>query len=77
MTMLFLPRWLGGGERPVQVRMVKNNAEHYARVVEWMKEGKVKTVVEQEFELERAAEAFARLKTGRTRGKLVIRVAGE
>ena len=45
MTMLFIPRWLGGGQRNVQVRMVKNNAEHYSQIAEWMEEGKVKTVV--------------------------------
>jgi len=40
-------------------------------------EGKVKAVVEQEFQLSEAAVAFARLKSGRRRGKIVIKVAGD
>ena len=73
--MLMLPTWLGGGKRKAAFVLVKNNAEQYAQIAEMMKEGKVRTVVEKRFELEEAAEAFASLKTGRTRGKLIVKVA--
>jgi len=78
MLKVFLwPSFLGGGQRPFQFVMCKSNAEQYAQIAKWMEEGKVKAVIEQEFELQDAAKAFERLKSGRTRGKLVIKVAGE
>lgn len=77
LKMFMLPAWLGGGRRSVKFVGRKSNAAEYAQIVGWMSEGKVKTVVEKEYELEEAGEAFARLKTGRVRGKLVIKVGDE
>ena len=77
MSIFLLPKFLGGGQRTPKFLMCKSNAIQYAEILGWMKEGKVKTVVEQEFGLDRVGEAFARLKSGRTRGKLVIKVAGD
>ncbi|KAK5119686.1 hypothetical protein LTR85_007262 [Meristemomyces frigidus] len=78
MLKVFLwPRALGGGQRPFQFVTLATSAEQYAHIAKWMQEGKVKAVIEQEFELEEAGKAFERLKSGRTRGKLVIKVAGE
>ena len=77
MAMMFLlPKSLGGGQRTAKLIGRQLNAAHYAELVGWMKQGKVKTIVEQEYKLDRAAEAFTRLKTGRTRGKLIIKVTG-
>jgi NADPH:quinone reductase-like Zn-dependent oxidoreductase len=45
--------------------------------MDWMAEGKLKMVVEKRFELEEAREAFVELQEGRTKGKTVIKVAGE
>ena len=75
--MFLLPTWLGGGKRVAKFVFCQNNAEHLARIAEWMREGKVKTVVEKTYKLEEAAEAFAKLKTGRVRGILVVKVADE
>jgi NADPH:quinone reductase-like Zn-dependent oxidoreductase len=36
--------------------------------------GRLRACIEEEFALERAGEAYARLKGGRTRGKLVVKV---
>ncbi|KAK5132729.1 hypothetical protein LTR08_008695 [Meristemomyces frigidus] len=77
MKVLLWPAVLGGGQRPVQFVTCTTNAEQYAQIGKWMQEGKVKAIVEQEFELEEAGKAYERLKSGRTRGKLVIKVAGE
>ena len=44
-------------------------------VADLMKEGKVKSVIEKVYELKDAGDPFGRLRSGRTRGKLVIRVA--
>lgn len=43
----------------------------------WVKEEKVKAVIDTKFKFEEAREAFERLKTGRSRGKVVVDVAGE
>ena len=75
--MYTLPAWLGGGQRKVKMLGAAANAEQYTQVVEWMKEGKVKAVVEKEFELKDAVEAFQSIKTGHTRGKLILKIAGE
>lgn len=71
------PGWLGGGHRKFFQLMEKPNPQDYNRVAQWMSEGKIKAVIEEEFSLEDAGKAFARLKTGRTRGKLVVKVADE
>jgi NADPH:quinone reductase-like Zn-dependent oxidoreductase len=71
------PRWLGGGHRKYFQLREKQNPQDYKVLAQWMSEGKIKAVIEEEFPLEGVSEAFARLKTGRTRGKLVVRVAGE
>jgi NADPH:quinone reductase-like Zn-dependent oxidoreductase len=43
----------------------------------WMEEGKVKAVIDKKFPFEEAPKTFAKLKTGRTRGKIVVDVASE
>ncbi|KAF5593839.1 zinc alcohol dehydrogenase [Fusarium pseudoanthophilum] len=77
LTISLLPRWLGGGKRKFKYHSVTANRKDFGQVVEWMKDGKVKAVIEEEFGLEDAGRAYARLKEGRTRGKLVVRVVGE
>lgn len=77
LAMFLLPKWLGGGQRTPQFVVCSNQPEHLAHIAKWIKEGKVKTIVEKVYELEEAGEAFARLKTGRVRGKLLVKVAGE
>lgn len=77
MGILLLPRFLGGGQRKIKLIGVQGDLEGSARLAQWVKEGIVKVLVEREYALDEGAEAFARLKQGRTRGKLVIRVAQE
>ncbi|KAF5664656.1 zinc alcohol dehydrogenase [Fusarium circinatum] len=72
-----LPRWLGGGKRKFKYHSVTANRKDFRQIADWMKDGKVKVVIEEEFGLEDAGRAYARLKEGRTRGKLVIRVGDE
>ncbi|KAF7560225.1 hypothetical protein G7046_g3937 [Stylonectria norvegica] len=72
-----LPGFLGGGKRKFLFHSVSANPEHFAQVARWIEEGTVRPVIEEEFALEDAAEAYGRLKSGRTRGKLVVRVGGE
>lgn len=76
MAIFLLPRWLGGGRRTPKFVVLQPKADDYTRIVKWMQEGKVKTVVEDIYELESATAAFNRLKSGRTKGKLIMRVNG-
>ena len=77
LTINLLPRWLGGGKRKFKYHSVTANRKDFGQVTDWMKDGKIKAVIEEESGLEDAGRAYARLKEGRTRGKLVVRVGGE
>lgn len=70
-----IPAWLGGGQRKFTFIARKSDAKHYATIAGWMSEGKLKAVIEKEYPLEEAGDAIARLKSGRVRGKLVVKVA--
>ncbi|KAF4949371.1 hypothetical protein FGADI_8939 [Fusarium gaditjirri] len=77
LTISLLPRWLGGGKRKFKYHSVTANRKDFGQVVDWMKDGKVGADIEEEFGLEDAGRAYTRLKEGKTRGKLVLRVGGE
>ena len=72
---MFWPKFLGGGERKFKFVTCVADGEELKRMVDWMAEGKLKACIEREFELKDAGEAYMRLKSGRTRGKLVVKVA--
>jgi len=73
--MFLLPKILGGGQRPIKWIGAQADTKVFTQLAQWLKEGKIKTYIDQEYELDQAKEAFAKLKTGRTRGKIVIKVA--
>ena len=68
------PGILGGGTRKLDLIQVANKAQDFVQIGEWMKEGKVRAVIDSTWELEDAAKAYAKLKTGRARGKIVVHV---
>lgn len=68
------PTVLGGGRRAYQMLGVKNEREQFVRIAEWMREGKVKPVIDSVFEFRDAPKAYEKLKGGRARGKIVVRV---
>jgi len=72
-----LPGFLGGGKRRLEGFVPASRPEDIAQIGEWMKEGKVKSVIDSKFSYEDVPKAFERLKTGRTKGKIVIDVALE
>ncbi|KAG4253900.1 hypothetical protein FPRO03_06240 [Fusarium proliferatum] len=72
-----LPRWLGGGKRKFKYHSVSANRKDFGQLADWMKEGKVRAIIEEDFGLEDAGRAYTRLKGGMTKGKLVVRVGGE
>lgn len=74
MAIFLLPRWLGGGQRTPKFVSLQPKASDYTQMVEWMQQGKISTVIEETCDMEHAAAALAKLKLGRTKGKLIVRV---
>lgn len=71
---LLVPSFLGGGKRSYQVLITKAVPNDLRQLGALMKEGKIKAVLDEIFDWEDAPRAFEKLKTGRSKGKLVIRV---
>jgi alkaline phosphatase D len=72
-NMLF-PSFLGGGKNSYQLLVTKPSAEHLRQLAELMREGKLRPVVDSVFEWEDAPKAFEKLKSGRSKGKVVVKV---
>lgn len=77
MSKTLWPGWMGGGQRPWEFLGLKSKVEDYAAIGKWMSEGKVKSVVDEVFGMEEKGpvRAFGKLRTGRARGKIVVKVA--
>ncbi|KAF5027139.1 hypothetical protein F66182_765 [Fusarium sp. NRRL 66182] len=74
MTISLLPKWMGGGKRRFKYHSVTANREHFAQVASWIQAKKVQVVIEKEYGLEDAVTAYANLKGGKVRGKLLVHV---
>ncbi|KAI0002841.1 NAD(P)-binding protein [Xylariaceae sp. FL0662B] len=72
---MFLPSFLGNGHRKYETLMLSSKHDDLEKIGNWMKEGKVKPVIDETFEYEDAPKAFERLKAGHAKGKIVIRGA--
>lgn len=72
-----LPGFLGGGKRRWKMIMTAQSHEGLARIGAWMAAGEVRAVIDEVFPFERAAQAYTKLKTGRARGKIVVKVSEE
>ena len=73
------PALLGGGRRKLELLQVKSKEEDLRQIGKWMEQGQdgtrqVRAVIDETFELEDAARAYEKLKTRRTRGKIVVHV---
>ncbi|KAF2716519.1 NAD(P)-binding protein [Polychaeton citri CBS 116435] len=75
LKIFLIPTFLGGGKRKFQMITCASNTEQYNQIAKWMGEGKVKVVIEQELDLSEVGKGYERLKSGRTRGKVVIKVS--
>ncbi|KAL8921014.1 MAG: hypothetical protein Q9208_005905 [Pyrenodesmia sp. 3 TL-2023] len=73
------PGWLGGGKRPWEFLKLQSKVDDYAQIGKWMQEGKVRAVVDEVFDMDDKGpvKAFEKLRTGRARGKIVVKVAEE
>jgi NADPH:quinone reductase-like Zn-dependent oxidoreductase len=72
-----MPGFLGGGKRRYKGFWPEARLDDLGQVMTWMEEGKVRAVIDEKFPFEEAPNAFAKLKTGRARGKVVVDVASE
>lgn len=72
---MLLPSFLGGGSRKFSLAVAKNKHEDLARLGEWIAAGKIKVVVDEVFEFEHAPKAYEKLRTGRARGKIIVKGA--
>jgi len=72
---MLLPGFLGGGKRPYSFISTKNVPRDLMEIAKMMANGKVKAVVQSTYPFEEAPKAFEKLKTGRTKGKIIIHVA--
>ncbi|KAM0322530.1 hypothetical protein ACHAQA_009377 [Verticillium albo-atrum] len=67
-----LPSWLGGAKYTWETQITKNSHEDLVRIAQWMREGKVRTVVDSIFDFEQLPAAFSRLKEGNAFGKIIV-----
>jgi NADPH:quinone reductase-like Zn-dependent oxidoreductase len=74
LSRIYWPTLLGGGKRKLELAQAINNKDDFEQIGQWMKEGKVRAVIDSTFELEDAAKAYKKLKTERARGKIVVHV---
>jgi len=72
-----LPGFLGGGKRKFELMQVKNKAKDFEQLAKWMKDGKVKAVIEETYGFQDAVKAYEKSRSGRTKGKIVVRVSEE
>lgn len=77
LSRMLWPGFLGGGKRSFQFLGAQNNYEQFKEIAGWMAEGKVKALIDEVYGMEDNGpiRAFEKLKTGRAKGKLVIKVA--
>ena len=77
LSRMMWPKFLGGGQRQFIFLGLANNYDHFKEIAEWMAQGKVKALVDEVYGMEDKGpvRAFERLKTGRAKGKIVVRIA--
>ncbi|CEL04475.1 hypothetical protein ASPCAL05605 [Aspergillus calidoustus] len=69
------PRFLGGGRRWFVPLMLENSKEDLLTVVEFLKERKLRVVVDEVFEFGDVIKAYEKLHSGRAKGKIIVHVA--
>ena len=77
LSRMLWPGFLGGGKRAFEFLGAQNNYGQFEEIAGWMVEGKVKALIDGVYGMEDngPVKAFEKLKTGRAKGKVVVRVA--
>ncbi|GAM87562.1 hypothetical protein ANO11243_055890 [Dothideomycetidae sp. 11243] len=61
-----------GGKRPLLGFFAHPVPDDMQQMVDWVKEGKVKVIIDSTFPFEEAVEAYKKLRTGSARGKIIV-----
>lgn len=72
-----VPTWLGGGQRAFSFGMAATNYEDFVKLGRLVAEGRVKPVVQEVVGFDGVKGAYEKLRTGRCRGKIVVKVLRE
>lgn len=72
-----VPMWLGGGQRPFSFGLASTNYDDFIKLGKLVADGKVKPVVDEVFAFNNVHRAYEKLRTGRAKGKIVVRVRTE
>jgi len=72
---LLLPRIASRGRAKFMFFAAKPDAAALAQIAAWMADGSVRVHLDSTYSVEQAPEAFRKLKEGRTRGKIVMKIA--
>ena len=75
LSIMLWPSMLGGGQRSFKFLAAAAKREDYEQITKLVSEGVVKPVIEKTYEIEDIREAYVKLNSGRTRGKLVVKVS--
>ena len=72
----YWPSWLGGGQRPWEFNHLVNKAEDFAKLGQLIQEKKVRVIIDEVIELDDGGpvRAYAKLRTQRARGKIVVKL---
>ncbi|KAK5170263.1 uncharacterized protein LTR77_004849 [Saxophila tyrrhenica] len=74
-AMKLLPGLLGGGQRRLTVMFGQPKLEQLVQIRDWIAERKIEVVFDQVVPFEEVKQAFERLTSGRTVGKIIVEVA--
>ncbi|EUC47309.1 hypothetical protein COCMIDRAFT_90501 [Bipolaris oryzae ATCC 44560] len=72
-----VPTWLGGGQRPFSFGFALTNFDDFTALGKLVASRKVKPVIDEVYEFEDVPKAYQKLRTGRARGKIVVRMGNE
>ncbi|EXJ64138.1 hypothetical protein A1O7_00474 [Cladophialophora yegresii CBS 114405] len=76
-TKYLWPGLLGGGKRKFKFLGVGNDSRQFEEIGKWMADGKVRPVVAEALPMQDAPKAFEKIKTERTKGKIVVVLSEE
>ncbi|KAK6000119.1 hypothetical protein QM012_004107 [Aureobasidium pullulans] len=75
LPMKLLPRFLGGGQRKLINFFSQPDLDQLTQMRDWIADKQIKVVFDCALPFEQAKQAFERIATGRTVGKIIVKVA--
>lgn len=69
-----VPTWLGGGQRPFSFGFALTNFKDFTALAKLVADGKVVPAIDDVYEFEQVPKAYKKLRTGRAKGKIVVRL---